>query len=56
MISSLPEVASFPTESYSLLLLGTDGLFEAFSPEEVHSRFREVGPEGWSGFGSLLAK
>jgi protein phosphatase PTC2/3 len=27
MISSNPDITSYPTDSYSMLLLGTDGLF-----------------------------
>jgi protein phosphatase 2C family protein 2/3 len=45
MISAVPDIASHDRHNYELLLLGSDGLFEAFSSEEIRAIYEEVGGE-----------
>ena len=40
MISSTPDISSHTIDNYKMLLLGSDGLFEAFSSEEIHKLYQ----------------
>ena len=47
MISSVPDLSCFDTQGHSMLLIASDGLFEAFSGEEIHKRFAEQNNGNW---------
>jgi protein phosphatase PTC2/3 len=45
MISPVPDIASHEKQHFELLLLGSDGLFEAFGSEEIRLMYEEVAGE-----------
>ena len=56
MISSVPDILTFPTTSYDMLLLATDGLFEAFTPQEIHQKFVGLSRDKWNSFATELSE
>ena len=56
MISSVPDLSCFDTQGHSMLLLASDGLFEAFSGEEIHKRFAEQNQSNWQNFADTIAE